>query len=212
MLKQELENQLKRSSRATAEVMIKTRRMINDLKATGIEGKALSKGQKIPIFQLLNPTGKAVCLRTLLNEGPLVITFYRGSWCPLCNLELRAFQSKLDDIRALGASLVAITPERPDLILDSEMAGSLEFEVLTDVDNQLARAFGLVFEVPEEMLEEYVGFGINVAESNGTEKHELPVPATYVVNMDGTVTYAFVNANYLERAEPADVITALQSL
>ena len=212
MLSDDLANQLQQSNEATPDVMAITQRLIDDLKSSEIERNSLTVGDKLPAFELPNAVGDTISSDELLKKGHLIISFYRGSWCPLCNLELRAYQTKLNEIRALNADLLAVTPESPDRIEESDAAISLDFEVLTDHDNQLARKFGLVFQLPKEMLELYETFGIDIAAFNGTDVHELPVPATYVVNRNGMICFAFIDANYLIRAEPNSVIKVLQGL
>ena len=205
-------DELTRQMNVPGGVMVQIEGMIAGLRQQGFEEKALQLNDRMPVFSLPNAQAQTISSEALLGHGPLVVTFYRGSWCPYCNLALKALQERLDEITSLGATLVAITPERPDRVADSEILESLDFEVLTDDDNQLARKLGLVFELPKNIRELYTSFGLNVADINNTENHELPVPATYVVGTDGRVVYAFVDANYLNRAEPEDVITALRGL
>ena len=192
--------------------MAKIQKLIAGLKESNIEKRALSAGDTLPSFTLSNAVGNQVDSNTLLQQGHLVITFYRGSWCPFCNLELMSLQAKINDIKALNANLVAITPEKPGRIQDSEVAQSLAFEVLTDQDNKLATECGLVFQLPNSIRELYKTLEIDIASFNDSESYELPVPATYVVRSDGVISYAFVDANYLNRAEPAKIIAALHEL
>jgi peroxiredoxin len=177
-----------------------------------IDGKSLSVGQKIPAFTLGNAVGKKISSTALLSDGPLVISFYRGAWCPYCNLELHTLQQELHNIQAAGGQLVAITPNLPDTTLTSIEKHSLEFQVLSDVGNAVARQFGLVFTVDPELQELYTKAGLGIPEQNGSDSWELPVPATYVVNAEGVIIYHYVNIDYTQRAEPADIIAALQTL
>jgi peroxiredoxin len=140
-----------------------------------------------------------------------VIAFYRGGWCPYCNLELRALQQALASIQGTGATLVAISPETPDNSLTTQEKNELEFQVLSDRDNQVAREFGLVFRLPASLLPIYEDFGIDLIAHNGNNHFELPIPATYVVRQDGTVKYAFANVDYTKRAEPSEIVNALQA-
>lgn len=183
-----------------------------ELAASGVTERALKAGDRLPAGQLPNATGTVVDVRDLLARGPVVLAFYRGTWCPYCNLELRALQQALPEIEALGATLVAVSPQTPDASLSTAEKNELAFEVLSDAGNQFARACGLVFTLAKELQPIYAGFGIDVPAHNGDDTFELPLPATYVVAQDGTIAYAFVDADYTQRLEPAEIITALQTL
>ena len=185
-----------------------TRRLVD----SGIAEKSLKVGEKAPDFNLPNPQGESVNLPSLLEKGPVVLNFYRGGWCPYCNLELNAYQKRLQDIDALGASLVAISPQTPDSSLSTAEKNDLKFDVLSDIGNKTANQFGLVFQLPLELHELYLKFGINIPKSNGDDSWEIPMPVTYVIDKDGTVQYAYANADYTKRAEPDEVISKLQEL
>lgn len=179
---------------------------------SGLAGRALTTGQVLPNAELVNVKGDAVALGDLLKRGPLVITFYRGGWCPYCNLELRAYQEHLAEIEALGATLVAITPELPDSSLGTAEKNELGFEVLSDVNAAFAKQLGLAFDLPEELRPIYESFGLDLELHNGAGQFSLPLAATYVVQADGTVASAFVDADYTKRQEPTEVLAALQNL
>ena len=187
-------------------------RATTDLIDSKLAEKSLSTGQKIPSFTLPNAVGKEVSSDSLLAKGALVISFYRGGWCPYCNMELRALQQALPEIEARGATLVAISPETPDSSLSTKEKNELSFEVLSDRNNQLAKQLGLVFTLPESLRPIYNNFGIDIPAHNGDSTFELPLPATYLVATDGTVIYSFANADYTKRLEPAEIITALDTL
>lgn len=178
----------------------------------GIEDKSLKTGDRVPEVVLPNAVGKTVALQTALQQGPVVIAFYRGGWCPYCNLELRALQQALPEIQAAGGSLIAIAPETPDNSLSTQEKHDLSFEVLSDTGNQVAREFGLVFSLPEYLRPIYKGFGIDLAAHNGDNTFELPVPATYIVDTTGTIVHRFVNVDYTQREDPATIIAVLKSL
>ncbi|MEM0924882.1 MAG: peroxiredoxin-like family protein [Planctomycetota bacterium] len=171
-----------------------------------------SVGQIAPGFKLPDANGNTIELSSLLDNGPVVLTFYRGGWCPYCNIELRALQSALPQIQSQGASLVAVSPQTPDQSLSTAEKNELEFRVLSDFGNQVAADYGLVFSLPEPLRPIYADFGIDLPAYNGDETFELPVPATYVIDREGYVRYAFVNADYRRRAEPSDIVAALESL
>lgn len=182
------------------------------LVGSGIAEKSLKQGDKIPAFSLPNAKGELVASDTLLSKGSLVINFYRGGWCPYCNLELRAYQDVVPEITALGAQLVAISPNLPDNSLSSIEKHSLSFDVLSDIGNKLSRQFGLVFTLDEQLHPLYKQFNIDIAAFNGDESYELPIPATYVVNSDGVIELAFVDADYSNRLDPGEVIAALRNM
>lgn len=173
---------------------------------------ALAVGDIVPDFTLPNVTGDPVTLYDILNKGPAVLNFYRGGWCPFCNLELQALQARLSEIKALGATLVGISPETPDNSLTSIEKHQLEFEVLSDVGNKTARKFGLLFTVYEEMRPLYLKWGLDVPASNGDDSWELPVPATYVIDRNGAIHAAHVDKDYTKRMEPDDVLAALHAI
>ncbi|MEM8641701.1 MAG: peroxiredoxin-like family protein [Cyanobacteria bacterium P01_G01_bin.54] len=200
--------------RKTAPDAVKTTmgQATQDLINSGIVDRTLKVGDTIPPVRLPNATGQTVEIQDLLQSGPVVISFYRGGWCPYCNLELKALQAKLPEIKALGATLVTISPETPDASLSTQEKNALEFEVLSDLGNRVARSFGLVFTLPESLRPLYNQFGIDIPAHNGDDTFELPIPATYVIKTDGTIALAFAEADYTQRLEPAEIVAALQTL
>ncbi len=185
-----------------------TRRLVE----SGIADNSLKVGDKVPDFNLPNAAGEEVRLKELLDKGPVILNFYRGGWCPYCNLELNAYQKHIPDINELGASLVAISPQTPDNSLSTAEKNELKFQVLSDVGNKVANQFGLVFKVPSELQEIYNNFGITLPKFNGDESWEIPMPGTYVIDKDGTVSYAFADPDYTKRAEPDEVIAKLEEI
>ncbi len=179
---------------------------------TGIAGRAIQVGDELPHFVLPNALGEEVSSEALLREGPLVISFYRGGWCPYCNLELHALQQSLSEIEAQGAALLAISPETPDHSLSTQEKQGLEFEVLSDQGNDVARKLGLVFALEDGIRAHYADFGFALPDFNDDESWEVPIPATLVVGCDGRVAWRFVDADYTVRGEPAEVIAALKAL
>jgi peroxiredoxin len=173
---------------------------------------AIAVGEIAPNFTLPDATGKAVNLRSKLNEGPLVLSFYRGGWCPFCNLELQALQALLPEIKALGANLIGISPETPDNSMTTAEKQQLQFDVLSDVGNSTARDYGLIFTVYEEMRPLYLKWGLDVPASNGDDSWELPVPATYIIDSNCVARTAHVDEDYTKRMEPEQVLTALRNL
>lgn len=178
---------------------------------SGIESSALQEGDDYVDFSLSNAKGETVQISALLKKGPIVLTWYRGGWCPYCNLTLRALQQALPEIKRLGANLVALTPELPDNSLNTREKNELSFEVLTDTDNQISQQYGIVFKLTPETAKYYkAAFDLEVY--NGNDTDELPLAATYVIDTNGKISYAFLDADYRKRAEPAEIIKALESL
>ncbi len=182
------------------------------LSASGIVERAPKVGDKCKDATLMNQRGEKTSLSSLLKKGPLVVTFYRGGWCPYCNLELRAYQEVLAEIQAAGATLVAITPELPDASLSTAEKNELEFEVLSDANSDYARELGIVFTVAEELRPLYESFGIQIEKHNGKGQFDVPLASTFIVDTDGTITYAFVAADYTLRAEPSEIVEKLKAL
>ena len=183
-----------------------------DLARSGMLSDVLNEGDRLPGFSLPNQLGAEVKSSQLLAEGPMIVTFYRGGWCPYCNLELRAYQAQLGRIRGAGANLVAITPELPDESLNTAEKNELDFHVLTDENGAYADQLGLLFTVPEDIRHIYDGFGIDIEKHNGEGRFVLPLAATYVVASDGVVCRAFIDVDYTQRMEPEDAIDALQAI
>ncbi len=205
-LKELADNSIKRHPGAAQDIM---RKAIEDLEATDILKHAVKTGDKFPDFTLPNAQGKTITLSKQLQKGKVVITFYRGGWCPYCNLELKAFQEVLPQIKEKGATLIAITPETPDNSLSTKEKNQLDFEVLTSENNELARSLNLVFKLPEALAELYGNFGIDLLESQGNDANELPIAATYIIDQNGEVSYHFLSEDYKLRADPEDIIAAL---
>lgn len=199
-------------ARIPAETLVVMDRATAQLEESGIAESSLEVGAKAPEFNLPDATGAEVSLSSLLAEGPVVLAFYRGGWCPYCSTELRALQARMAEITAAGATLVAVSPQTPDSSLSTVEKLELAFPVLSDEGNRVAESFGLVFTLPEALREVYAGFGLDLPAANGDDSFRLPVPATYVIGADGTVAWRFVDADYTKRAEPDDVIAALKRL
>lgn len=185
-------------------------RSLAELVQAGLEKNSVQVRQRLPMFALPNQAGQMV--QSEDRKGPLVVTFYRGGWCPYCNLALRAMQKALPEIEALGGRLVAITPETPDDSLSTAEKAGLTFDVLSDVGLHYARQLGIVWKIPEYALEWHEKyFGLHFEQHNGAgNRDELPVPATFVVDATGMVAWRFLEAAYWKRAEPTDVVEAVR--
>lgn len=174
--------------------------------------KAKRPGDAAPTFALTNSRGGMTELPDLLGQGPLVISFYRGGWCPFCNLEFRALTAILPEIQSLGANLIGISPETPQNTKETVRVHALGFDVLSDIGNKTARGYGLLMEVFEEMRPLYLEWGMDIPAANGDASYEIPIPATYVIATDGTIVAAHVDKNYTMRMEPVDILDALRNL
>ncbi len=183
---------------------------IEKVRATGIEKSAKQVGDAAIDAQLTGWDGKTVKLSELWQEGPIVLMWYRGGWCPYCNIQLRAMQQSMDKIENSGAKLVVLTPELPEKAKETAEANDLDLVALHDQGNALARKYGLVFQLPEAIIPSYRD-KLKLPEYNGNDAMELPLSATYVIDQSGKITYAFLDADYKKRAEPADVIKAVEA-
>ena len=196
--------------RVPAERQAIMQRHIDQLRSGAIARTMLKVGDRAPEIVLENAKGTTVDVGALLKKGPVIVVFYRGGWCPYCNLELKAYQEILPQIADAGASLVAISPEKPDDTVSTTEKNALTFEVLSDVGQKAGRAFGLVYEFTEELKRAYQGFNLDIPARNGAPNEwALPVAATYVIDRDGTIIYAYTDVDYRDRADPRDVLKVL---
>lgn len=174
--------------------------------------RATKAGNIAPSFTLSDAFGKAISLSAVLKDGPAVVTFYRGGWCPYCVIQLQEYQRYLHEIIALGAKLLAVSPQLPRGSLSVAKENRLNFDVLSDTGNQVARSFGLVYAVPAELRQALTSVGVSLPSFNGDQSWELPLTATYVVAPSGLVTLAFVEVDYRQRLEPEEILSALKRL
>lgn len=181
-----------------------------ELIASGAAGRALKAGDRAPAFTLDDPDGKPVSSAKLLAQGPLVVSFYRGVWCPYCNMELQALQAALPDFEALGAKLVAISPQTAVNSRKSVRQNALGFPILSDTHNDVAASFGLRFELPDYLVELYKALKNDLPLFNGDPSWTLPMPGRFVIGQDGIILYAEANPDYTRRPEPEDMLPALR--
>ena len=172
----------------------------------------LAVGQQAPAVSLQMADGESVTLESLYADGPIVVTFYRGGWCPYCTKALAAWETKLTDLKAAGGSLIAVTLEKPELIETTKAKNAPHIIVMGDPTAEAARAFGLLFTVDEGTQKKYKGYGIDVAASNSNGKWTLPHPGTFVIDSKGVIRWSWVNEDYSKRADPQEVINAVKAI
>lgn len=183
-----------------------------ELIASGAAQWALKAGDRAPEFILNDPDAQPIASRKLLERGPLVISFYRGVWCPYCNLELQALQAALPAIAATGASVAAISPQIAVNSRKSLRQNSLEFPILSDPGNDVAAAFGLRFALPDYLVDLYTSLRNDLPAFNGDDSWTLPMPARYVIGPEGMIAYAEVNPDYTHRPDPSELLPVLRQL
>jgi len=194
------------------EALATMHRATAELIAGGQAGRALQAGARAPDFTLKDADGKPVSSRDLLARGPLVVSFYRGVWCPYCNLELQALQAALPEIAARGAGLVAISPQTPPNSRKSQRDNKLGFPILSDAGSAVAAAFGIRFALSEELVALYKSFKNDLPTFNNDPAWVLPMPARYVIATDGTIAYSEVNPDYTHRPDPSELLPVLDRL
>jgi len=194
----------------TPDVIATMHRATAELIASDAAGNALKAGDRAPGFTLNDPDGHPIRSADLLAQEPLVISFYRGVWCPYCNMELQALQEALPAFRAAGASLIAVSPQTGVNSRKSQRQNHLEFPILSDPGNELAAAFGLRFVLPDDLVTLYKRLKNDLPLFNGDDSWTLPMPARYVIAQNGTIAYAEVNPDYTRRPEPQDMLPAIR--
>lgn len=197
------------SSQLPQDILDAFGKSIEDLKTGKFEENSIQIGGQIPEFSLPNALGKIVSSEEILKNEKIVLTFYRGGWCPYCNLELKFLQDSLIRIKNKGAALIAVSPQSPDHSLSMIEKNNLEFEVLTDIDNNFAKKLGIVFQLQDFVLPYYKGLGIFLSDFNKNNDNTLPIPAVFVVDKNRVVTYRFLDVNYMNRVDVEKLIEAL---
>jgi len=172
----------------------------------------LAVGDLAPDFTLPNVHGNPIKLADRLADGPVVLVFYRGGWCPYCNIHLRAFQQVLPEMSNVDASLVAIAPQDPDETLTTTEKNELAFDVLSDTACAVAESFGIAFELPDALKEIYTDLGNVLPEKNSADDWRLPIPATFVIGQDGRLAFVDIDADYRNRAEPSEILAVLRRI
>lgn len=197
------------SSQLPHEILNVFRQSIEDLKTKRIEENSIRIGDQMPEFSLLNALGKIISSEEILKDGKVILAFYRGSWCPYCNLELKFLQDNLSLIKDKGAHLIAVSPQSPDHSLSITEKNNLEFEVLTDIDNRFAKKLGITYQLQDFVIPYYNALGIHLSDFNKNNDNNLPVPAVFVVNENKVITYKFLDVNYMNRVNVEELIEVL---
>ncbi|EKT4520656.1 AhpC/TSA family protein [Flavobacterium psychrophilum] len=182
---------------------------IEDLKTKNIEEKSIKIGETMPNFSLKNVKNEVVNSSDILKNGKMIIAFYRGSWCPYCNLELKALQEKTAEFKKKNATLIAISPQSPDNSLTVIEKHHLTFEVLTDKGNIFAKQLGITFELQDFVLPYYHALGIDLSSFNKTDDNSLPIPAVFVVDESSKIIYKFADVNYMNRIDIDELLKTL---
>lgn len=211
-LKEELqEKEDNFNSKASEDIKSLYEEGINDIKEKNIIENAKNIGEKAPDFTLLNQNNKTVTLSNYIDDGPVIITWYRGGWCPYCNITLKHLTNNIDKFKSHDARLIALTPELPDSSISTAEKHSLNFDVVSDTNNLIAKKYGIVFKLIDGVAKRYENsFGLS--EYNGNENNELPLAATYVINREGEIVYSFLDADYKKRASISEILEILKKL
>jgi peroxiredoxin len=199
-------------SRLPADLLDDLTSPIAELIKSGAAEKALKEGAQVPDFTLPDAHGQPVTLSHLLKQGPVIITFYRGIWCNFCHLELNAYQQAMPQLQAAGGYVVAISPQTQDHCLSLAEKKELTFPVLSDLGNQVARQFGLVFTINERARAAHKKVHKELPKFNGDDSWEVPIPGTFLVDQSGTVRLSYVDPDFMQRLDPLIVIERLKEL
>lgn len=176
------------------------------------EQGTLKVGDKAPNASVTAPDGKTVNLADLYKDGPVIITFYRGGWCPFCNTDLKGWESRQADVKAAGATFVAISPEKPEKVAETKTKDGASFPMMSDSTLAAAKAFKVDFPLDDKTKAAYQGYGVDLGTTNASGTWELPMPATFVVDKEGVIRYAFAKMDYKVRANPDAVLGAVKAI
>lgn len=207
-LKQDLSNFAEQmSAQAPKDVLEALGGFIGQLNESGLATNALKEGDVVPNFTLKDQIGNDVSLTTMIKDKPLVLSFNRGNWCPFCNLEFNAWQE--EQVNMDKANFVMIMPQLAEKSAEVKFKKGLTYQILEDKGNEVANQFGLKFQLPENLQAIHKAFEMDIPAHNGDETYELPLAATYVIGQNQKIKFAYVNPNWMERAEPSEVLSHL---
>jgi peroxiredoxin len=210
-LEEELQ-EIRDAARADEKLQAAYEDLVGRLDRAETAQRALKIGDHMPSFVLPNAEGRLIVSDELLARGPLVVSFFRGNWCPYCRKALKALEGALPRIESARGQLVALTPETGRHLTDTKKGQRLSYEILSDLDGAVGLQFGVLFRAPAAYRAVLAGFGIDLAERHGNEAWFIPMPASFVIDRSGIVRYAFVDVDFTHRAEPREIIAVLQSL
>ncbi len=182
---------------------------VEDLKQSQFKDGIIKLHDLLPEFALPNAKGEIVKLKDFIPQNKLIVSFYRGGWCPFCNLELNALQRNVSTFEEKGAKLIAISPESPDNSLSTIEKNNLSFQVLTDKNNEYAKKLGLVFQLSDDLKKQFSELGLDLKAYNDANEYSLPIPATFVVNEQGEIIYKFADVDFKNRADINEIIKVL---
>jgi peroxiredoxin len=186
--------------------------LVRQLTETATAEGAIKRGDVFPEFALPDADGRFTLLSELLKLGPLVINFYRGEWCPFCSATIEAMSAAAPAISAAGATVIGISPELGHLSFSASRKRSVNFRMLCDLDNGVALQCGLVFRLTDDLIQDYLADGFDLAQVYGNGSWFLPIPASYIVMPDGAISFAYVNPDFRYRMDPNEILHAIEAL
>ncbi|WP_294962840.1 peroxiredoxin-like family protein [uncultured Gilliamella sp.] len=184
---------------------------LSDMLTKNLNSHALKKGNIAPDFSLISTKKQKVNLYELLNTKPVIISFFRGSWCPFCVKELQHFQNNLKQLQQVSdVHFIAISPQKIEISAKLQQDNAIDFTILSDVGNHIAQQYGLVFTLPQNVRELYQNLGADIPKFNGDDSYQLPIPATYLIGQDKQILFSYINVNYMERVDISELVDVLK--
>lgn len=169
----------------------------------------LKEGDRAPLFTAKTHSGNTIRLKSLLKKGPVVLFFYRGSWCPYCNKQMAQLQDSINYIIRKGGSVVGITPETEVSMNKIILKSKASFPLIHDKEYHIMKAYDVSFTVDTATISKYKKYNIDLEKSNGNTQYVLPVPATYVIGTNGIIKFVYFNKDYTKRASVSEILTHL---
>lgn len=194
-----------------AEVLNVMGNSLSEMLTQNLDCHAIKSGDTAPDFSLVTTNNQKIELYKLLETKPVILSFFRGSWCPFCVKELEHFNQNLKLILdTQDVHFIAISPQKPDISAQLIQEHNINLTILSDTGNQIAKQYGLVFTLPENVRNLYKNLGANLPDFNGDDSYQLPIPATYIIDQDKKVIFSYINVNYMERADTSELIKVLK--